>query len=371
MSERLNIVDNLELNLKLEGSSPELASERKLYEFAHGRFADVLDEAFNEVAVDGDVVVDSLTLNIDIDASGDVFEQLASALRTSLESKLESAVFKAQSKPVTNMLADVYRNHLPMEKSCSIEHQFEAFAETWMREHSGLVFKPLALAESIIKSMQQEYPKLDIQQIAYVVYQRIMQMKNAHKTPNVRQVSAQNTQLREPGSSPNVVYEVADAGLVLLSPYIPALFQRAGCLENGTFATDEAKRKALSILKFATYGPYTEPLKNAAIMNLFCGLPATPVFYVDELPKVSDSEKELVEGLLKAVVANWRVVGSMSPDGLRSSYFVRQGKIETEGAADLLTVENRTYDILLEKLPWGYSMIKHPWMPKALNVKWR
>ena len=95
------------------------------------------------------------------------------------------------------------------------------------------------------------------------------------------------------------------------------------------------------------------------------------MFYVEDLPKISDSEKELVDSLLKAVIANWKAVGQMSPDGLRGSYFVRSGKIEPAGGANVLTIEKKTYDILLDKLPWGYTVIKHPWMEKILNVKWR
>ena len=89
------------------------------------------------------------------------------------------------------------------------------------------------------------------------------------------------------------------------------------------------------------------------------------------IPKVSDSEKELIDSLLNAVIANWKAVGHMSPDGLRGTYFVRNGTLETAGASDMLTVETKTFDILLDKLPWGYSMIKHSWMKKVLNVKWR
>jgi hypothetical protein len=129
--------------------------------------------------------------------------------------------------------------------------------------------------------------------------------------------------------------------------------------------------KALSFLKYATFGQYKEPPRNAAVMNLLCGLPATPVFTVDDLPKLSDEEKALVDSLLTAIISNWSAVGHMSPDGLRSTYLVRAGTVESSGATDLLTVENKTFDILIDRLPWSYSVIKHPWMPKVLNVKWR
>ena len=366
MSESLNIVENLNLNISVEDSSLPVATERHLYSFAHGALIETLDKSLAEVNVDGDVTLDSLTIDLNVDAQGDVFRQIADALRDALKSKLGSAVFKAQSKPVTTMLADVYRQHMPIDKSSVLEHRFDALAESWEAEHQGQKFNPLAFSESVIKKMQAENPQMDIQQIAYVVYQRILQMKNA-KTARIPDKNSRNSEQ----DLAKTAYEIMDSGLVLLAPYLPALFERTGCIEKGVFANEESQRKALAVLKYAAYGNYAEPPKDAALMNLLCNLPVSPVLYVDELPKVSDSEKELIDSLLNAVIANWKAVGHMSPDGLRGTYFVRNGTLETAGASDMLTVETKTFDILLDKLPWGYSMIKHSWMKKVLNVKWR
>lgn len=366
MSESLNIIENLNLNISVEDSSLPVATERELYSFAHGALIETLDKSLAEVNVDGDVTLDSLTIDLNVDAQGDVFRQIADALRDALKSKLGSAVFKAQSKPVTTMLADVYRQHMPIDKSSVLEHRFDALAESWEAEHQGQKFNPLAFSESVIKKMQAENPQMDIQQIAYVVYQRILQMKNA-KTVRTPDKNPRNSEQ----DLAKTAYEIMDSGLVLLAPYLPALFERTGCIEKGVFANEESQRKALAVLKYAAYGNYAEPPKDAALMNLLCNLPVSPVLYADELPKVSDSEKELIDSLLNAVIANWKAVGHMSPDGLRGTYFVRNGTLETAGASDMLTVETKTFDILLDKLPWGYSMIKHSWMKKVLNVKWR
>ena len=362
MSETLNIIDEMNLNIDVDGSSLSFISERELYKFAHGALIEMLDEVLSELEIEGDVELDSLSLDLHVDDDGDIFRQIVDGLRKALQSKLRSVVFKAQCKPVTNMLADIYRQHLPLDKSSNIDREFDALAERWMLEHDGQKFNPLVFSESVVKAMHAEFPNIDMQQIACVVYQRILQLKTAKKTQNVRENGAAADTKR---------LEVADSGVVLLSPYIPVLFERFGCIQKGAWVSENANRKALAILKFATFGNYGEPPKNAAVMNLLCGFPATPVFYVDELPKLDDNEKELIEGLLKAVIANWAAVGHMSPDGLRSTYFVRQGRIEADGAADSLTVEKKTFDILLDKLPWGFSIIKHPWMKKVLNVKWR
>lgn len=366
MSCSLNIIDEMNLNLMVEDSSLSIVSENELYDFSHGMLADTLDEVLEEINVDGDVELDSLTLDFEVDREGDVFKQIADSLRSQLKQKLKTAVFKAQSASVTNVLADVYRQHLPVDKTSNLERQFDVLAETWRMEHADEPFDSLVFAESVIRKMQADYPHLDLQQIAYVVYHKILQMKRAKKV----QDGSVNSEYSTPEKS-KMNYEVADSGLVLLSPYLPALFERLGCIENGKWKTEDAQRKALSILKFTAFGPYEEPQKNAAVMNLLCGFPISPVLLPNELPEISESEKALIEDLLKTVISYWTAVGHMSPDGLRSTYFVRQGRIEADGATDLLTVEKKTFDILLDKLPWGYSIIKHPWMPKVLNVKWR
>ena len=84
MSESLNIVENLNLNISVEDSSLPVATERELYSFAHGALIETLDKSLAEVNVDGDVTLDSLTIDLNVDAQGDVFRQIANALRDAL-----------------------------------------------------------------------------------------------------------------------------------------------------------------------------------------------------------------------------------------------------------------------------------------------
>lgn len=367
MSESQNIIENMSLNINIGDRYSSVVSERNLYSFAQGALLKTIDEVLNEVDIDENVEIDLLALDLKIDGGANPLDEILKSLREELKSKLKSSALKSQTTPVTTMLADVFRQHLPMEKSSGLERRFDELAERWNEEHKGEKFNPLNFSESIIKMMQAENPNMDIQQIACVVYQRIVQAKNAKKSKDNK--SSQNE--HDIADSSKMLYETADSGLVLISAYLPVLFDRIGCVKNGAFVSENAKMKALSILKFAAFGQYKEPPRNAAVMNLLCGLPATPVFEVDDLPKISDEEKATVDSLLTAIIANWKAVGHMSPDGLRSTYLVRPGTVEITGATDLLTVENKTFDILLDRLPWSYSVIKYPWMEKVLNVKWK
>lgn len=36
-----------------------------------------------------------------------------------------------------------------------------------------------------------------------------------------------------------------------------------------------------------------------------------------------------------------------------------------------LSVERKAYDVLLDSIPWSYSMLRTPWMHSLLMVNWR
>ena len=85
---------------------------------------------------------------------------------------------------------------------------------------------------------------------------------------------------------------------------------------------------------------------------------------------ITDQERQTIENMLRAIIAHWGALGSTSVAGLREAFLQRPGLLRQQGDAWQLKVEKKTLDILLEKLPWGFSVIRHPWMPQALMVDW-
>ena len=87
---------------------------------------------------------------------------------------------------------------------------------------------------------------------------------------------------------------------------------------------------------------------------------------------LTDDEREEADALLEAVIRHWEVLRNTSGDGLRGTFLLRRGKVSLRDDGDwLLQVEAQSFDILLDRLPWGISMIKLPWMEKMLWVEWR
>ncbi len=161
---------------------------------------------------------------------------------------------------------------------------------------------------------------------------------------------------------------VQNAGLVLLNPYLKRLFSRFDLLEGKEFKSDEAKEKAVYLLQYLA-NKNEEPEEFELTLNkILCGIPlGVPIKNPVEL---TDEEKEVCNGLLTALVQNWKTLKNTSADGLRTSFLMREGSLKREANGWKLVVEKKVYDILLEKLPWGYSMIHFPWMEFPLYTEW-
>ena len=73
---------------------------------------------------------------------------------------------------------------------------------------------------------------------------------------------------------------------------------------------------------------------------------------------------------MKAVIKHWQALGESSIAGLQETFIQRTGKLFFENGNWQLQCEEKTVDILLNKLPWSISIIKLPWMEQMLRVQW-
>jgi hypothetical protein len=82
-------------------------------------------------------------------------------------------------------------------------------------------------------------------------------------------------------------------------------------------------------------------------------------------------EREAIEGLLGAMIQHWGALGNTSIAGLRESFLQRDGTLRLEDGTWTLDVQERAYDMLLDRVPWTFRTIKLPWMPRLIQVDWR
>jgi hypothetical protein len=160
---------------------------------------------------------------------------------------------------------------------------------------------------------------------------------------------------------------VADAGLVLLHPFLPALFEARGLATGGRFTDEAAQQRAIHLVAFLASGE--DSLREPALVmaKLLCGWPLDEP--VDPATVTGDDRAE-GEELLAAAIGHWAALGSASPAALRESFLARPGRLTETGEGWRLEVERRGADVLLDRLPWALSPVRLPWMPRPLFVDW-
>ena len=157
---------------------------------------------------------------------------------------------------------------------------------------------------------------------------------------------------------------ITNAGLVLAAPFLQRLWSQLGLFDGISFANESAGKRAVQLMQFLVVGT-TQVSESILILNkLMCGLPFDAS--IDTLPDISASEKEIIEGLLNAMISNWPAMGHTSIAVIRESFLQRDGRLVQTDSGWSLNVEPRSIDVLLSQ----FSLIKLPWMKDMIHVSW-
>lgn len=163
------------------------------------------------------------------------------------------------------------------------------------------------------------------------------------------------------------------AGLVLFAPYLSSFFAFAGLgltLENPRHSPD--LERAIHLLHYLATGEEQPEEPAIPLAKLLCGLPMDEP--VSRFLVLTDKEKAEADDLVHALIRNWTALKNTGVEAFRRAFVQRNGLLRWQdnamGAAWVLAVERQGQDVLLDRLPWGYSVIKLPWMPIMLRVEW-
>jgi hypothetical protein len=161
---------------------------------------------------------------------------------------------------------------------------------------------------------------------------------------------------------------IGNAGLVILWPFLERFFERLELLEGRQFKAEAARQRAIGLLQHIATGEAVFPEYLLPLNKVLCGLDLTGVF--DFGPPLLEAETEECLDLLWAVIAQAPILRDMSVPGFRGTFLLRQGVLRARDGAWLLQVERETYDIVLDRFPWGWEWLKLPWMEAPLRVEW-
>ena len=227
----------------------------------------------------------------------------------------------------------------------------------------------------------------NIQAFARALTQALVRDRQLPDTRAAQQLVERRLALLQPGASaaaprpkpgqttepePPLLLEglpLPNAGLVLAGPYLPRLFSMLGLTVDGEFSDLGKARRAAYLLQFLVFGHTEAPEYQLLLNKILCGIgTAIPLGLPVEL---SDHEKQTAEQLLQGMIQNWSIIGKTSIQGLRETFLQRQGWLSQVDDTWQLNVQPGTFDMLLYKLPWGFSVLKYRWMDKPLHVEWR
>ncbi len=169
--------------------------------------------------------------------------------------------------------------------------------------------------------------------------------------------------------APESSWQVQQAGIILLHPFLPAFFKKVGLVEGGQFLHPDSRQRAVCLLHFLATGELIFPEPQLLLAKFLCRYPLEAP--IPRALPISTFEQDEAIQLLQAALGHWKALKNTSPDGLRVNFFQRSGLLIRENGLYTLHVEQHAADILLDQLPWPLSMVRLPWMKDLLTVKWR
>jgi hypothetical protein len=162
---------------------------------------------------------------------------------------------------------------------------------------------------------------------------------------------------------------VSHAGAVLLHPYLPRLFSACGIQPSGGRLPAACHERAAALLCYAVTGADHEAEFNLGLIRLLLGLsPESPLAVGGDLLEPRDREE--VTAMLESFVSHWRALKASSVAGVQSAFLQRPGLLRITDADYSLDIERTGIDVLLDHLPFAYSIVKMPWMSKPIHVAW-
>ncbi|MFO0355981.1 MAG: contractile injection system tape measure protein [Sphingobacteriaceae bacterium] len=173
----------------------------------------------------------------------------------------------------------------------------------------------------------------------------------------------------EKNKNPNLVF-IDNAGLILLWPFFTFYFKKLELInDDNKFVSKTTANRAAHLLEYLVTGSKKAKEHTMLLNKLLCNIPRNHP--LNPSIKLKREEIDLSKELLHIAISRWEIIKNTSFEGLRESFLKRAGKIEWDDEKVYLKVESKSYDMLIDKIPWSISVIRLPWMEKPLHVKWR
>ncbi len=171
---------------------------------------------------------------------------------------------------------------------------------------------------------------------------------------------------KEPAINKPIACLVTNAGLILLHPFLKQFFKSCGFLNDKNQLLKQ--EEAVHTLHYLATKKEQQLESNLVFEKFLCNVSIHQSIARDVV--LSAAVKQKAEELLQSVVENWGILKNASTDLIRYEFLQRSGRLDLTKDNPQITVERKTQDILLDKLPWNYSLCKLPWMNNLIFTDW-
>lgn len=229
--------------------------------------------------------------------------------------------------------------------------------EFWGRTHSGPQTK--AWAEAVKEASRDLADRLREEEV------ELARLLEAEAETEAEEEADEEEELEEGGDP----IFVDHAGIILLWPFFSTLFERCELTRAGNFRNAKAAYRAVHLLHYLATAEEGAPEHELTLMKRLCGVTATKP--IEKNIQLTNEEKDWCTQLIEAAITQWSILKNTSVEGFRESFLKRSGKLEERDTEYLLRVEQRTFDMLLDHIPWSINVVRLRWMQKPIYVTWR
>ena len=237
--------------------------------------------------------------------------------------------------------------------------------------------------ETIYKSMLIQISKIT-DSSKYLSQNQILAKSNADSSGSIDSATivkpAADKYIKELGLNPEPAdteseddtanYFIDNAGLVLLNAaLLQKTFEGLGWVKEKKITDEKSRDKILLWMDYLVWGKRKTHEYGLMLNKVLTGL--QPWDIVDISQTLTAAEMHKAVEVLETVIQHWTILKNTSVDGFRNSFLQRNARLSNEDGGWQLFVEAKGYDILLDSLPWSFSIIKFPWMEKPLFTQWQ
>lgn len=160
----------------------------------------------------------------------------------------------------------------------------------------------------------------------------------------------------------------SNAGLVLLWPYLTRLFDEFDMLEGNEFRGEEEQLQAIFMLNYLAGNNSETSEDQLMVAKILCGTDLTTPLpaYFELKPEI----RKECDNLLMAAIRNWKALKATSAHGLQETFLQREALIKSKKDHYEFSFERKGADILIDRLPFGLSIVNFKWTQYHICVIW-